>query len=187
MKILPPPGPERRRQLGLLALMGVALLALWWYRYGRLPAASLTPTSNAQTGLPGPPAATSLPEPVGLGRLASEEAPPQAGRNLFRFGARPAPPPPPMPSRPTVMGPPPPPPPPAGPPPIPLKLVGLLEWPGTSRTRATLKDPVSGALFEAFEGEVIDGRYRLVKVGVQSVVVAYLDGSGQRTIPLGGG
>jgi hypothetical protein len=51
----------------------------------------------------------------------------------------------------------------------------------------TLKDPGTGALFHASEGDIVDGRYRLIKVGVQSAVVAYLDGSGQRTIALGGG
>jgi hypothetical protein len=49
----------------------------------------------------------------------------------------------------------------------------------------TLKDPTSGALLHAFEGDVVDGRYRIVKVGQQSVVVSYLDGSGSRTLGLG--
>jgi hypothetical protein len=31
---------------------------------------------------------------------------------------------------------------------------------------------------------VIDGRYRLVKVGLQSVIVAHLDGSNQRTLAI---
>jgi hypothetical protein len=189
MNILPPPGPARRRQLGLLALMVVVTGGVFWYQYGRIPAAAPVPTSNAQAGGPeaprpaGPPP---LPEPVALGRLTPEHDPPVAGRNLFRFGVRPVPPPS-VSQRPTGIAPPPPPPVPTGPPAIPLKLVGLLEWPGAGGTRATLKDPASGALFQAFEGEIVDGRYRLVKVGVQSVVLAYLDGSGQRTVPLGGG
>jgi hypothetical protein len=58
--------------------------------------------------------------------------------------------------------------------------------PGSGKTLATLKDPVSGAVFQAFEGDVIDGRYRIVKVGLQSVIVSYVDGSGSRTIALGG-
>jgi hypothetical protein len=49
----------------------------------------------------------------------------------------------------------------------------------------TLKDPATGALFHAFEGDTVDGRYKLVKVGSQSVVVSYVDGSGMRTLGLG--
>jgi hypothetical protein len=90
-----------------------------------------------------------------------------------------APPPPPP-------GPPPPPPGPPPIPPIPLKLVGLTSLPDKGRTMATLKDPVTNAVFQVFEGDVVDGRYRLVKVGVTTVVMSYLDGSGQRTIPNGG-
>jgi len=66
-----------------------------------------------------------------------------------------------------------------------LKLTGRFEGPD-GRVIVTLKDSTTGALFHASEGEIVDGRYRLLKVGVQSVVVAYLDGSGQRTIALGG-
>ena len=61
----------------------------------------------------------------------------------------------------------------------------MMVAPGTNRTMATLKDPATGALFHAFEGDVVDGRYKVVKVGAQSVVVSYVDGSGLRTLGLG--
>ena len=32
------------------------------------------------------------------------------------------------------------------------------------------------------EGEVIEGRYRIVKIGVESIELAYLDGRGRQTI-----
>ena len=90
------------------------------------------------------------------------------------------PPPPPAPPKldlpPQPVGPPPPPP----IPPIPLELVGLHTMPD-GRPLATLKDK-SGAVFQALEGQIVDGRYRLVKVGTQSVVVARLDGSNPRTL-----
>ena len=35
------------------------------------------------------------------------------------------------------------------------------------------------------EGDIIQGRYRILKIGVESVEVAYLDGTGRRTIRLG--
>jgi hypothetical protein len=66
-----------------------------------------------------------------------------------------------------------------------LKLVGMTVMPG-GRTMVTLRDAASGALLQGFEGDVVDGRYRIVRVGLQSVVVSYVDGSGTRTIPLGG-
>lgn len=51
--------------------------------------------------------------------------------------------------------------------------------------RCYLLDP-SGAVFEATEGQEVDGRYKVVRVGTNSVVVAYLDGTGQRTLMIGG-
>jgi hypothetical protein len=74
---------------------------------------------------------------------------------------------------------------PQGPPPIVLRLTALIVIPGSGRTMITLKDPGTGALFQAFEGDVVDGRYRVVKVGNQSVVLSYVDGSGARTVTLG--
>jgi hypothetical protein len=83
--------------------------------------------------------------------------------------------------------PPPPPPVPQGPPPIPLKLTSIIPDPYVpGRSRAYLTDPKSGVVFEAVEGNIVDGRYKLIKVGQTSVVMSYLDGSGQRTINLGG-
>jgi len=32
---------------------------------------------------------------------------------------------------------------------------------------------------------VLDGQYKILKVGLQSVIVSYVDGQGQRTIGLG--
>jgi hypothetical protein len=36
------------------------------------------------------------------------------------------------------------------------------------------------------EGDIILGQYRIVHIGVESVVLEYLDGSGRQTIPLTG-
>lgn len=184
MKLLPPPGPERRRQLSRLGIVLLGLVIVAWYQWPQ--AAPVVPTSNVPTGRPQPSTqAYTLPEPVELGGL--EQAPPEPviGRNPFSFGMPPAP------AQPVVRftplvpsigetaGPPP------GPPPISLRLAGLMVGPGTKRTMATLKDPASGALFHAFEGDIVDGRYRVVKVGEQSVVVSYVDGTGIRTLGLG--
>jgi hypothetical protein len=192
MKWLPASGSERVR-VGVLAALLVVTIALVWSRQSGGPPPGLVtgptgpvqPASNAPGGrVPGATATagSQLPVPLNLSRVEQRDGAPAISRNLFRFGARPAPPLPPAPSRPMVI---PPPPTPAGPPPIPLRLTGLMADP-YGRPRAYLKDPASGAVFEVVEGQVVDGRYRVVKIGVQSVVVSYLDGSGQRTIPLGG-
>jgi hypothetical protein len=68
---------------------------------------------------------------------------------------------------------------------IPLQLILLETLPGNVRT-ASFKDTATSAVVgPALEGQVVDGRYRLLKIGLESVVIAYLDGTGQRTLPLG--
>jgi hypothetical protein len=184
MKLLPPPGPERRRQLALLGIVLFGLVIVAWYQWPQ--AAPVAPTSNLPTGRPQTSAQVyTLPEPVRFGDLEQVPPPTEIGRNPFSFGMRAAPPQGVGRSMPTVS-------PiaetpalPQGPPPISLRLTGLMVGPGTNRTMATLKDPGSGALFHAFEGDIVDGRYRLVKVGTQSVVLSYVDGSGIRTLGLG--
>jgi hypothetical protein len=186
MKLLPPPGPQRRRQVVLLGIALVVLALFLWRQFGSDPAAPVAATSNPQTAAR-PTAqigAANLPQPVDLGKVGepvSDE--PDSGRNLFRFGQRPAPPAPPPPK--FVAPPPvaPPPPQPTGPPPITLRLVGL-SVAGNGCAMATLRD-TRGSVFVGCEGAVLDGQYRILKVGTQSVIVSYVDGQGQRTIGLG--
>jgi hypothetical protein len=188
VKLLPPAGPARTRQLSALGVLAVVAVVAWMVMNGSAPTVAPPATSNpastgAATGQAVGPGA--LPAPLKLATLASGDGAEVTGtgRDPFRFG-QPAPPPPP----PFVPLPPAPPPPPPGPPPvpdIPLQLILLETMPGNVRT-ATLKDTATSAVFgPSQEGQVIDGRFRLVKVGLESVVVAYLDGSGQRTLPLG--
>jgi hypothetical protein len=107
-------------------------------------------------------------------------------RNPFRFYVKPAPPPPPTPpSRGTAVAPPAPPvdtgPPP--PPPIPLKYIGFMEVPGQGKV-AALSD--CRMTMRGREGEVVSGQYRLVRIGVESVVMEYVDGRGRTTIRMSG-
>jgi hypothetical protein len=126
-----------------------------------------------------------LPQKLRLAEMETVPDEPQAGRNLFQFGMRPLPPPPPAPPppvitpTPTPTGPPPPPP----IPPVPLWLNTVITVEGT--LRAYLRDEAHHT-FEGVEGDVIDGRYRLVKVGTGSVVLTYLNGTGQVTKYIGG-
>jgi hypothetical protein len=148
----------------------------------------MQPRAGTATGrqASAPKAEATMPQPLKLATMEQVPDEPTAGRNLFRFGVKPPPPPPPY-----VAPPPPPPPAPPGPPPIPpipLKLTLIVPDPyAPGRNRAYLSDAKGGPVFEAFEGQVVDGRYKLLKVGTSSVVMSYLDGSGQRTITLGGG
>jgi len=192
MKLLPTE-PGARRRLILLVLAFV-LMGSAWLKWGGGPD-YVVPTTL------GPPAASKLPVPQGrvtqknkgpvtpqklrLAEMETVPDEPQAGRNLFQFGMRPLPPPPPAPPppvitpTPTPTGPPPPPP----IPPVPLWLTTVFVIDGTSR--AYLRDEAHHT-FEGVEGDVIDGRYRLVKVGANSVVLTYINGTGQVTKYIGG-
>lgn len=188
MKLLPPPGPERTRQLLALAVLVVVLAVVGWYFYGpgtgpQTVRPLTASNSTTPAGLSRPVGPAGLPTPLKLASLGDGNEPETNGmtRNPFRFGQ---PPPPPAPKY--VASPPGPPPPPPGPPPVPdvpLRLVLLETLPGNVKT-ATLRDTNTSALVSGQEGQVLDGRYRLVKIGLESVVVSYLDGSGRKTLPL---
>ncbi|HSG00407.1 MAG TPA: hypothetical protein VLA20_04710 [Vicinamibacterales bacterium] len=192
MRVLPESAGERRRVLALAVLL--VLLGVWaWWPAGAPQGPSGGVGEPSAAGADRAAVASSqstlqsltLPEAV---RLEALERGPRAlavGRNLFRYGSRPLPPPPPPLDTPRAATQPSAPPRPTGPPAITLRLMGRFEAPD-GRIVVTLKDPASGALFHASENEIVDGRYRIIKVGAQSVVVSYLDGSGQRTIALGG-
>ena len=105
-------------------------------------------------------------------------------RNLFRFKPKAPPPPPPQrelaPVAPVPTGPPPPPP----VPPIPLKFIGTLERNG--QKIAILSD-ATGHVAYGPEGATIDGRYRIIRIGAESIELAYVDGRGRQTIRFTGG
>jgi len=75
------------------------------------------------------------------------------------------------------------PPPPPPPPPIPLKFIGTMEQ---GRTRVAIFSDGKGVPLYAAEGKTVLGQYRIVKIGVESVVMEYLDGRGRQTIPMRG-
>jgi hypothetical protein len=62
-----------------------------------------------------------------------------------------------------------------------LKYIGEVADPAKPGSKiAVLSD--GRHVFHGREGEVIEGRYRILKIGVESVELAYLDGRGRRTI-----
>lgn len=73
---------------------------------------------------------------------------------------------------------------PSGPPPIPMRFIGLVEAPQQAQKIAILSD--GRGIYQGREGDIIEGRYRIVRIGVESVEMAYVDGRGQQTIRLSG-
>jgi hypothetical protein len=189
------PAAPRRPRPQLLALLGVALVALlvyaFWPAAATGPAPSNPPREQRKQATAGK-GETPGSLDVGLGALGqTPPAPDDAARNPFRYYVKPPPPPPPPPK---VLAPgdkgyvPPPPPPPPGPPPvppIPLKFIGTLEAKGRKVAIFTSNDG-RGMPVYASEGETVLGQYRVVKIGVESVTLEYLDGRGRQTIPMRG-
>jgi len=111
---------------------------------------------------------------------------PTVSRNPFRFQERAvpvarraaAPPRPEFTAPPVPTGPPP-------PPPITLRFIGLIEAPPRTGRVALLSDGRGGLMYGR-EGDTVDGRYRMLRVGLDSIEMAYLDGRGRQTIRLSG-
>jgi hypothetical protein len=150
------------------------------------PAGTVAGTSNARRTT----RAAQAPAPVAdvrlelLKRNAHGLATP--ARNPFQFKPK-APPPPPSRSTgratPIVIAPPTLPQGPPAPPPIALKYIGVLD---TAQGRVAVFRETSGDIVNGKEGDIIDGRYRLLKIGVESADLAYVDGRGRQTIRLSG-
>jgi hypothetical protein len=194
-----PPGRPSR---ALLVLLGVALAAFVVYTMWPAAAKPVSPSNPSREQRK---AAQSAPGSPGSLNVRLEDltgpppAPEDAARNPFRFYVKPPPPPPPPPHVPApgekgYVAPPrvpqpgdpdyvPPPPPP--PPPIPLKFIGTLEVRGRKVAIFQTSDRPGMPMYAA-EGEVVMGQYRVVKIGVESVTLQYLDGRGTQTIPMRG-
>jgi len=106
----------------------------------------------------------------------------ESQRDPFRFRPKPPPPAPVVQARPPVFTPPVPPGPPP-PPPIPLKFFGRLTVNG--QLIAAFVDE-RGNTFRGKEGDVLEGRYRLLRIGPDSVELEFLDGRGRQSIRLTG-
>jgi hypothetical protein len=185
---------ERRTQISLAALLLLVAGVAWtWFGPAAQSPAAVAPrqstsarqASEQQEG-------RLLPAPnVKLSALESPRTvPADATRNPFQF-ERPAAP---QSARPTdsaapglvlkpaepagPAGPPP-------PPPIPLKFIGLVEK--VDGVKLAVLAPGEGrSPMHGKEGDIIDGRYRILKIGIESIEMAYLDGRGRQTIRLTG-
>jgi hypothetical protein len=183
-----------RRQLlllGALIVIGVGVVVVRWPAANVDDAGGTTrPGASPQTSRPG--------NVVGDVRLESLEhrgdADATPSRDVFRFEARrsastdSAPPrvtprtpvdPIPVETAPPAPALPPP------PPPIPLRYIGYLEQPGQVPRVAVLSDG-RGNVFNGKEGDIIEGRYRVLRIGTDSADLIYVDGRGRQTIRLSG-
>jgi hypothetical protein len=154
-----------------------------------------TPSTPADGGLatrPGGAGQTSRQgNPVGDLKLESLERRNDArstpSRDVFRFEERrvEAAPPRPRPRQPVEQLSPPVPTGPPPPPPIPLRYIGYLDEAGEAPRVAVLSDG-RGNVFNGKEGDVIEGRYRVLRIGNDSADLIYVDGRGRQTIRLSG-
>jgi len=175
---------NRRR----LVIVGVAILLLavgWWWTRPAPQSSAAVGQVRAQRAASEPVAAHA--KPLRLEVLTAERGEPSGTtRNPFRFQPKVVAPPPrplappveePRPvASPVPAGPPP-------PPPISLKFIALVErangvkWAVLSDGKATMYGK---------DGDTIDGRYRIVRIGAESVEVTHLDGRGRQVIRLTG-
>lgn len=183
---------ERRNQLALgvvlVILVGVGYRA--WMETSAVPTPASNPrgAATAASGGASGSAAAGAPD-VHLDAL-SQERPKPGGpeRNLFRFKPKAPPPPPPGASRPTapvVSAAPPVPAGPPPPPPIALKFIGVLD-PGAGRPKIAVLSDGIGPPMHGTEGGTVAGKYRILRIGTESIEMAYLDGRGRQTIRLSG-
>jgi hypothetical protein len=175
------------RQLLLLGALGVALAVVVVARRADNPAGTSQVRSNGRSAATT--AATQTPvADLKLELLKSDasELEPST-RNPFQFRSKPSAPAPREQASaskpPVVIAPPPLPQGPPPPPPIALKYIGVLE---TAQGRMAVFRDSGGDIVNGREGDIIDGRYRLLKIGVESADLAYVDGRGRQTIRLSG-
>jgi hypothetical protein len=182
---------DRKRQRELaLAAAAILLIAIaaWSLQRGTTPTeGGNAPAGTASANKPQARLKNSLTE-VDLKALEAERPEPkESTRNPFRFRTKPAPPPPPASvirqqqqaaaaaqAAQAPVGPPP-------PPRIPLKYIGDMTDPKNPRKRIAILSDSRGAYYGR-EGEVIEGRYRIMRIGVESIELEYLDGRGRQTI-----
>ena len=169
---------------GAIAVLVLTIWVMW--PSSPPPSASTAPAQGrgAEPATRGNPAPVA---PVKLDALSAErQEPGGTARNPFRYQPKAAPPPP-RPVAPPVTAvdaaTPPTPPGPPPPPPIPLKFIGVLErangvkWAVLSDGKVTM---------HGRDGEIVDGRYRIVKIGTESIELTYLDGRGRQVLRLTG-
>ena len=177
---------DRRRLLIGGGVIAVLTLGIWMQTGSRPANAPVASPARARAERSAPEVAAGPVEPLRLEALTAARGEPSGTeRNPFRFRPRVVAPRPLTPPSADVMRPEVPPVPsgPPPPPPIPLKFIALVErangvkWAVLSDGKVTMYGK---------DGDNIDGRYRIVKIGAESIEVTHLDGRGRQVIRLTG-
>ena len=176
-----------RELLVAAAILAVAIGAVIARRSDILAGPAPAPSNLARTAAPAAPSAQPVADvKLELLKTAQTGLEPST-RNPFQFRQRAVPTTQPRAiagrGAPVIVGPPPPPPGPPPPPPIALKYIGVLD---TVQGKVAVFRDGGGTIINGKEGAIIDGRYRLLKIGVESADLAYADGRGRQTIRLSG-
>ena len=190
--------PASKRQIQLLVGLGAVLAALFMFQVWPLmmggdtpPAANTAAATPAAQRRGSAKAQLDAVEEVKLAKLEQKwPAPGETRRNPFSMAPVQPPPsatpaggaskPADIPVTPPVpTGPPPPPP----IPPITLKFIGVISSDSLGKI-AGLSD--GKFVYRGREGQTIEGRYRIVKIGEESIQIEYLNGTGRQTIRLSG-
>ncbi|MGH9509295.1 MAG: hypothetical protein ACRD2Q_07815 [Terriglobales bacterium] len=185
-------GAENRRQVilaGVLAIVAVFTLTRWLTAPEQQVAGkTATPNPAAGTaksgrwGRPAPPTLLSSLDPtLRLDQLRASEGVKYEGkgRNIFRAGSEP--PPADTTPKPVANRTPEPPPGPPPPPPINLKFYGFASKPGQPK-QVFLSQGED--VFIAAEGDIVNRRYKVVRIGTTSVEVEDLQYNHRQTLPL---
>jgi hypothetical protein len=177
-----------RRRLAIVGGILAVLAAVAVYRvWSRPSAVAVVTAARGRAARVAEKASAPEVPPVRLDTLAAERPEPGSDeRNLFRFRVKAPPPQPPSAARGAPVGNPVPAVP-AGPPPRPpitLKFIGIVDAPGQGPKIAVLSDGRN--VFHGREGDIIEGRYRVIRIGAESVELAYADGGGRQMIRLTG-
>ena len=176
---------KQRPRWAVLAAAGAALLvAVYWLMPGDAPGPA-APVRAGERSRPGP-AESPLPV-IDFARIANPPAAPGLGaRDLFDFGAPPPPPAPPPGSEaaqdddvePMVTVPTPTP-----PPPLNIKYIGAVERHGV---KVAMLMTERSEVLTGQVGETVGNRFRIVKIGLESVDIQEVGSDQVRRIPLKG-
>jgi hypothetical protein len=180
-----------KRALVLGGAVAVLVAAVMMAR-GNDPADSAAAPARRGASQPGAAATANVPVADVRLELLQQHRPDleETERNLFRFQPRAAPAAPvetrptitaPKPSVPTVAVPSGPP----APPPIPLRFIGLVDAP-TQAGRVAIFSDGRNNVFYGKDGDIIEGRYKVLKVSQDAAELSYVDGRGRQTIRLTG-
>lgn len=180
---------NRQREL-TLAAVAVALISIatWRLQSG----ASAPPGAIPQADTAVPSATSSKPKSataeVDLQSLQADRPEPvDTNRNPFTFKPKPQPPPSPrdpggQQRSPLGSTPPSEPPQPAR---IPMKFIGIIHSSDPKLSDIAVLSDGRG-VYQGRVNEIIEGRYRILRIGIESIELAYLDGRGSQTISLTG-